>query len=206
MSYTSKNLNTITILLTILIFICLYVLNCKITVFPINIFKNCFNTVYSKVIPIEQENETIKKISENIEAEENENVKITKVLNFQQENKTQRDIINENKNNKWRIQIHKIGLDVHIKEGTSQDVLLTAVGHFIETSNWNGNVGLAAHNRGYKCNFFEKIRTLKLGDEITYCSPNGKRIYKIIVNKVNIINKHKKILLIVFIFFSSLFL
>ena len=72
--------------------------------------------------------------------------------------KTQRETVKENKKIKWRIQIQRINLDVHIKEDTDSNILLEAVGHFGITSKWNGNVGLAAHNRGYQCNFFQKIK------------------------------------------------
>lgn len=101
-----------------------------------------------------------------------------------QESKTQREVLKENKENKWRIQIPKINLDAHIKEGTSAGVMLQAVGHFEETSKWNGNVGLAAHNRGYQCNFFQKIKNLKIGDEIIYKTTNGKKVYRVQTNKV----------------------
>ena len=97
---------------------------------------------------------------------------------------TQRDIIQENKDNPWRIKIPRINLDVHIEEGTDYDTLLKAVGHFEETSTWNGNVGLAGHNRGYQCNFFQKLKDLKIGDEIIYFTTNGKRVYKVQTNKI----------------------
>lgn len=97
---------------------------------------------------------------------------------------TQRDVVKQNQTNKWRIQIPKINLDVHILEGTSSEVLLKAVGHFPETTKWKGNVGLAAHNRGYQCNFFEKIKNLKIGDEIIYTTTNGKKVYKVQTNKL----------------------
>ena len=96
----------------------------------------------------------------------------------------QRNTIKENQNIKWRIQIPKINLDVHIMEGTSSNILLKAVGHFETTEKWIGNVGLAAHNRGYNCNFFEKIKYLKIGDEIIYTTTNGKKVYKVQTNKV----------------------
>lgn len=102
----------------------------------------------------------------------------------QTNNKNQLDIIEANKNIKWRIQIPKIDLDVHIMEGTTSNVLLNAVGHFEETSKWNGNIGLAAHNRGYQCNFFAKIKNLQIGDEIIYKTANGKKVYKIQTNKI----------------------
>ncbi len=122
-----------------------------------------------------------------VQRKENNSEEQTKKQNTQttkQESKTQREVLKENKENKWRIQIPKINLDAHIKEGTSAGVMLQAVGHFEETSKWNGNVGLAAHNRGYQCNFFQKIKNLKIGDEIIYKTTNGKKVYRVQTNKV----------------------
>ena len=98
--------------------------------------------------------------------------------------KTQTQVLEENRNKTWRIQIPKIDLDAHIAEGITSSVLLTAVGHFEETSKWQGNVGLAAHNRGYKCNFFQDIKNLQIGDEIIYTTANNKKVYKVQTNKV----------------------
>lgn len=42
-----------------------------------------------------------------------------------------------------------------------------------------GNVGLAAHNRGYRVNYFENIKDLKIGDKIIYKIKNGTRTYKV---------------------------
>ena len=100
------------------------------------------------------------------------------------ESQTQRQIVQANLSNKWRIQIPKLNLDAHIEEGTSSDVLLRAVGHFENTNRWNGNVCLAGHNRGYQCNFFQKIKNLKLGDEIIYCTKQGKKVYQVQTNKI----------------------
>ena len=100
------------------------------------------------------------------------------------ESQTQRQIIQANLSNKWRIQIPKLNLDAHIEEGTTWDVLLRAVGHFENTNRWNGNICLAGHNRGYQCNFFQKIKTLNLGDEIIYCTKQGKKVYQVQINKV----------------------
>lgn len=98
--------------------------------------------------------------------------------------KTQTQVLEENKEKTWRIQIPKINLDAHISEGITSSVLLTSIGHFEETSKWQGNVGLAAHNRGYKCNFFQDIKNLEIGDEIIYTTANNKRVYKVQTNKV----------------------
>ena len=88
------------------------------------------------------------------------------------------------KNNKCRIKIPKINVDAPIRSGITQDVLATAVGHFPDTTSWNGNVALAGHNRGYRCNFFQNIKNLKVGDKIIYSTDKGERTYKIIVNKI----------------------
>lgn len=138
--------------------------------------------IYSKIIPTNNEL-NIKNEKSGKKTEQLGSIKTVKTnLEVQNDNmNTQRGVINANKSNKWRIQIPKIGLDVHIKEGTSLDILLRAVGHFSETSNWDGNVGFAAHNRGFQCNFFEK---LKIGDEIIYRTTQGKRVYKVQINKV----------------------
>lgn len=87
-------------------------------------------------------------------------------------------------NNKWRIKIPKININAPIKNGTSQAILATAVGHFENTTKWNGNVVLAGHNRGYNCNFFENLKYLSNGDEIIYCTEKGERKYKVVLNKI----------------------
>ena len=82
--------------------------------------------------------------------------------------------------NNWRIIIPKIHLDAPIQEGTTKEVLRKAVGHFINTSRLDGNVALAAHNRGYKYNFFQNIKQLEIGDTIIYKNENEVRNYKVI--------------------------
>ena len=86
---------------------------------------------------------------------------------------------NQYKNNEWRIFISKINLDAPILEGTSQEILRRGVGHFTSTSKWDGNVVLAAHNRGYKYNFFQELKRLELGDIIEYQTEQGRRIYEV---------------------------
>lgn len=92
-------------------------------------------------------------------------------------------IKNQYKENKWRILISKINLDAPIVEGTSKEVLRRGVGHFETTSKWDGNVVLAAHNRGYKYNFFKEIKNLEEGDIIVYQTESNSRNYKVIENK-----------------------
>ena len=87
-------------------------------------------------------------------------------------------------NNNWRIRISKINLDAPILEGTEKEILRRAVGHFKTTPLVNGNVCLAAHNRGYKYNYFQEIKKLEIGDIITYETANGIKEYEVISNKV----------------------
>ena len=85
----------------------------------------------------------------------------------------------------WYIQIDKIGLKAPIQEGTTQQIMEDFVGHFEESSKDFGNVCLAAHNRGYKNNYFSRIRELQEGDEINYRYKDIEKTY--IVTKHEII-------------------
>lgn len=84
----------------------------------------------------------------------------------------------------WQIEIPKINLVAPIAEGTSQEVMLEYVGHFENTKMLEGNVGLAAHNRGYPINYFAKLKELEIGDEIIYKTKYGIKKYEIILSTV----------------------
>ena len=101
-----------------------------------------------------------------------------------EEESRQKLIENKNDGNIWRIKIPKINLDAPIENGTTQNVLASAVGHFEGSSIWNGNVALAGHNRGVDCNFFQNIKYLEIGDKIIYSTKNGTREYKVVMNKI----------------------
>ena len=194
-TFTKRELNLLALSLTLFILLIYNLVLFPLinSIFNYNTPKIYSNYVYSKTIPISQENKisdyvlpvykleqqkvNMQNTANNAEANETKTDNNTKKT-------TQRDIIKENQNIKWRIQIPKINLDVHIMEGTTSNILLKAVGHFEETSKLNGNVGLAAHNRGYQCNFFANIKKLKVGDEIIYITENSKRVYKVQTNKV----------------------
>ncbi len=88
------------------------------------------------------------------------------------------------RSNNWRIKISKIHLDAPIIEGTEKEILRKAVGHFESSSIWNGNVALAAHNRGYKYNYFAEIKKLELGDIIIYQTKYGERKYEVVRNEI----------------------
>ena len=85
----------------------------------------------------------------------------------------------------WYIEIPSINLKAPIAEGTDIDTLNTKVGHFNETDKTVGNIGLAAHNRGYEYNYFEKLKKLKINDEIIYKYENFEKKY--LITKIEII-------------------
>ena len=82
--------------------------------------------------------------------------------------------------NEWKLEIPKINLVANISEGTSKEILNNYIGHFEETKKDIGNIGLAAHNRGYQVIYFEKLKDLKEGDYIYYTYKETKRTYVII--------------------------
>lgn len=85
--------------------------------------------------------------------------------------------IKENQEENWYIQIDKISLKAPIREGTDKETLDNYVGHFENTQKSFGNICLAAHNRGYKNNYFARIKELKNGDEIKYIYEKKETIY-----------------------------
>ena len=52
--------------------------------------------------------------------------------------------------------------------------------HFENTSLWDGNICLAAHNRGYKYNYFQEIKRLETGGVIEYRNENQRKTYSVI--------------------------
>lgn len=77
------------------------------------------------------------------------------------------------------LKIKKINLDGPIKEGSSSKVLKDYIGHIEETPIYNGNVCLAAHNRGNKYSYFSRINELIEGDEIIYNTDIYTKHYKV---------------------------
>lgn len=76
------------------------------------------------------------------------------------------------------LSIPSIGLSVKVYEGTSDSSLAKGVGHFENTSIWNGNIGLAGHNRGVNT-YFGQIHTLNSGDTIQLTTKLGTRTYRV---------------------------
>lgn len=88
------------------------------------------------------------------------------------------------KNYNWGIYIPQINLNAEISDGTTKDIMNCYVGHFIETSKTDGNIGLAAHNRGYNVNYFSDLKNLHEGDEIFYKYYDFEKIYIVVKNKI----------------------
>lgn len=93
---------------------------------------------------------------------------------------TTKNTVNKVSNiNQWKIVIPKINLEAWIAEGTTSEVMNSYIGHFENTSKLDGNIGLAAHNRGYPVNYFQNIKNLKKGDLIEYFYGNISKKYKV---------------------------
>ena len=70
------------------------------------------------------------------------------------------------------------------EQPTDSAALRKGVGHFKNTSLWDGNCCLAAHNRGTRDDF-KDLHTLEPGDTITWTTKLGTRTYEVIsVTKV----------------------
>ena len=76
------------------------------------------------------------------------------------------------------LKIPSIGVDVKIYQGTDDAALRYGVGHFENTSIWEGNVAIAGHNRGVN-SYFGEIHTLKPGAMIQLTTKIGTRQYQV---------------------------
>lgn len=76
------------------------------------------------------------------------------------------------------LKIPALDLSVKIYQGTDSKTLAKGVGHFEETSIWDGTVALAAHNRGAN-SYFSQLHTMDIGDKITLTTKLGARTYKV---------------------------
>ena len=77
-----------------------------------------------------------------------------------------------------RLEIPALDLNVRIYPGTDSKTLAKGIGHFEDTSIWEGNVCLAAHNRGAN-SYFGQLHTLDIGDRIKLTTKLGTRTYKV---------------------------
>ena len=172
-SYTKRYVNIVSLTITMLVYIFLIKSNLipQKNEFEKHLFSNIFkrNTVLVE-LRSNNINQDTKEDSEN----QNNNP------NMQTEENSQI----ETKESNWKIKIPKISLEAGISEGTGKEVMDKYVGHFEETSKKSGNIGLAAHNRGYAVNYFARIKELKEGDEIIYKYNDFEKTYIVIENKI----------------------
>lgn len=101
------------------------------------------------------------------------------------EEKDNKKVENEKKKTNWKIEIKAISLSAEIAEGTTDSVMNKYVGHFEDSQKKEGNVCLAAHNRGYPVNYFKDLKKLKIGDEIKYTYGKFQKTY--LVDQIEII-------------------
>lgn len=109
-------------------------------------------------------------------------------FNNKDKEKTPEEIINEktvnilseeNSDIIGNLKIESIDLNAPIKDGTEMSVLKTAIGHFNDTPYFNGNICLAAHNRGYNQNFFERLNEVQKGDKVEYITKYATYEYEV---------------------------
>ena len=74
--------------------------------------------------------------------------------------------------------IPSLSINMKAYEGTSSASMSKGLGHFPESSGWNGNVALCGHNRGAQY-VIGGIKDLKTGDIIKYTTVLGTRTYAV---------------------------
>ena len=171
--YTKRYVNIVSLIITIIIFS----FTNQISITPNKININSISNLFKRNLVLVELN------SNNINQETKENIPLVKNQNNNDEqiiNETQEKIKNVN----WKITIPQISLEAEISEGTRKEVMDKFVGHFEKTTKTSGNVGLAAHNRGYPINYFADIKKLKEGDEIIYKYFEFEKTYLVTENKI----------------------
>lgn len=83
--------------------------------------------------------------------------------------------------------IEKINLTGKVKEGSTDEILEEYIGHMENTAQYDGNIGLAAHNRGNEYPYFARLNELDIGDEIIYQTKYGERTY-VVESKAEILD------------------
>ncbi len=77
------------------------------------------------------------------------------------------------------ISIPSVGISEYIYEDTSTASMRKGVAHFDETPGWEGNVGLAGHNRG-SYETFGGLKNISLGSVVNYTTAYGTKQYKVV--------------------------
>lgn len=148
------------------------------------------NIIWSQVnhAATEKTKQDTNELRNNLEIAEEKNMqadeqnKETEESEKTEQEKQQQQTTQKEKVEKWQIEIPEISLKAQIEEGTDKETLDKYVGHFEITQKKEGNIGLAAHNRGYPVNYFEKLKDLKEGDEIIYTYGNFQKTYIVTQN------------------------
>ena len=172
-SYTKRYVNIVSLVITILVYI--FLIRTNLLPQKNDFEKHLISNIFKKSTVLVELN------SNNINQDTKEDSKIQNNYPIIQTEENSQ-IATEESN--WKIKIPKISLEASISEGTGKEVMDKYVGHFEETSKKSGNIGLAAHNRGYAVNYFARIKELKEGDEIIYKYNDFEKTYTVIENKI----------------------
>lgn len=65
-----------------------------------------------------------------------------------------------------------------VRDGATLENMKISIAHYAETSIWDGNIGLCAHNQDYTYDF-RNLHKVNIGDEVIYRTRFGERRYKI---------------------------
>lgn len=171
--YTTKYINIISFVITAITFLIINII-CNLAKNP-----SIFQTGLKDTVKIEFDDN-----SENQNSSSKEEVNKT-----QNENKTaETSANNQNKSDidqkNWYLKIPRIFLEAEISEGTSKETMNKYIGHFEDTQKKEGNICLAAHNRGYPVNYFQNLKLLKKGDKIQYKFEDFKKEYEVSENYI----------------------
>lgn len=172
-SYTKRFVNVISLIITIVIYF--FVTNVSINFSP----QSIFNMFKKSVVQVELNSNSV-----NLNSDNGIEEKIEIQNDYPKNQIVTNEVIEDTKEVNWKILIPAIALEAEISEGTSKEIMDKYVGHFEETSKSVGNVGLAAHNRGYNVNYFANLKKLKEGDKIIYKCYGFERTYVVTKNLI----------------------
>lgn len=172
-SYTKRFVNIVSLLITIVIYF--FVTNVSINF----CLQSIFNMFKKSVVQVELNSNSV-----NLNSDNGIEEKIEIQNDYPKNQIVTNEVIEDTKEVNWKILIPAIALEAEISEGTSKEIMDKYVGHFEETSKSVGNVGLAAHNRGYNVNYFANLKKLKEGDKIIYKCYGFERTYVVTKNLI----------------------
>jgi len=77
------------------------------------------------------------------------------------------------------LSIPSIGLKENpCRDGATLENMKISIAHYAETSIWDGNIGLCAHNRDYTYDF-RNLQNVNIGDKVIYRTRFGERHYRV---------------------------